>query len=100
MATVDQLRHDIDSGRTSDKVAWPDPAAAPLGTDDEAAGISIDPGMVTALRETELRLGELTRQSLLSDSRPRADGISWFLTGAFVSAFAGMAIIASTFLPV
>ena len=36
--TASQLRHDIDSGRTQDKVAHSDPAAAPLGTDDEAAG--------------------------------------------------------------
>lgn len=35
---ADLLRHEIDSGRTGDKVAYPDPAAAPLGTDDEAAG--------------------------------------------------------------
>ncbi len=36
--TAAQLRDDIDSGRTRDKVAHSDPAAAPLGTDDEAAG--------------------------------------------------------------
>jgi hypothetical protein len=35
---ADQLRAAIDSGRTGDKVAFPDPAAAPLGTDAEAAG--------------------------------------------------------------
>ncbi len=34
-----RLRHDIDSGRTGDKIPAEDPAAAPLGTDDEAAGI-------------------------------------------------------------
>ena len=34
----DLLRADIDAGRTGDKVAYPDPAAAPLGTDAEAAG--------------------------------------------------------------
>lgn len=34
---VEQLRADIDAGRTGDKVAYPDPAAAPLGADDEAA---------------------------------------------------------------
>ncbi|MBA4225557.1 MAG: hypothetical protein C0456_02910 [Hyphomonas sp.] len=33
-----RLRHAIDSGNTGDKVNYPDPAAAPLGTDDEAAG--------------------------------------------------------------
>lgn len=35
---TDQLRHAIDSGRAGDKVNFPDPAAAPLGTDSEAAG--------------------------------------------------------------
>lgn len=38
--TTDRLRHDIDSGRSGDKVPFIDPAAAPLGTDDEAAGTS------------------------------------------------------------
>ncbi|MBS9478892.1 hypothetical protein [Ancylobacter radicis] len=38
MATADRLREDIDRGRTGDKVPFSDPAAAPLGTDDEAAG--------------------------------------------------------------
>ncbi|HYG88076.1 MAG TPA: hypothetical protein VD978_17645 [Azospirillum sp.] len=34
-----RLRYDIDSGRTGDKIPFPDPAAAPLGTDAEAAGM-------------------------------------------------------------
>ncbi|WP_323766165.1 hypothetical protein [Marinovum sp.] len=33
-----RLRHQIDHGGAGDKVAFPDPSAAPLGTDDEAAG--------------------------------------------------------------
>jgi hypothetical protein len=36
--TVDDLREDIDRGLTGEKVAGSDPAAAPLGTDAEAAG--------------------------------------------------------------
>lgn len=36
--TVDELRRRIDSGEAADKVDFPDPAAAPLGTDAEAAG--------------------------------------------------------------
>lgn len=36
--TADRLRADIDGGKTGEKVPFPDPAAAPLGTDDEAAG--------------------------------------------------------------
>ena len=41
MRNVDEFRHAIDTGRTGDKVAHPDPAAAPLGTDDEAAGTPV-----------------------------------------------------------
>lgn len=37
---MERLRADIDAGRTGDKVAYPDPAAAPLGADDEAADSS------------------------------------------------------------
>ena len=36
--TTEQLRFAIDCGRTGDKIPGVDPAAAPLGTDDEAAG--------------------------------------------------------------
>lgn len=36
--TTDRLRADIDSGTTNEKQPGSDPAAAPLGTDDEAAG--------------------------------------------------------------
>jgi len=36
--TTDRLRVDIDQGRTGEKVRYPDPAAAPLGTDAEAGG--------------------------------------------------------------
>ena len=33
-----QARHQADSGKTRDEVDHPDPAAAPLGTDEEAGG--------------------------------------------------------------
>lgn len=36
--TVDDLRRRIGRGEAADKVDFPDPAAAPLGTDAEAAG--------------------------------------------------------------
>lgn len=49
-----RLRHAIDSGNTGDKVNYPDPAAAPLGTDDEAAGTT------PALSEKEIH-AELVR---------------------------------------
>lgn len=37
----ERLREDIDHGRMRDKVSFPDPAAAALGTDDEAAGAPV-----------------------------------------------------------
>jgi hypothetical protein len=51
--TVEQLRADIDSGRTGDKIAGPDPAAAPLGADEEAAGTPLRPEAVAAARGSE-----------------------------------------------
>jgi len=42
---AERLRNDIDAGRTGDKVPYPDPAAAPLGTDDEAAGTRPPPAI-------------------------------------------------------
>lgn len=41
--TADRLRHDISRGKAGDKVDHPDVAAAPLGTDDEAAGKPASP---------------------------------------------------------
>lgn len=41
--TADRLRHDISRGKAGDKVDHPDLAAAPLGTDDEAAGRPASP---------------------------------------------------------
>jgi hypothetical protein len=40
------LRDQIDSGKFRDKVAAPDPATSPLGTDDEAAGVPTPAGSV------------------------------------------------------
>lgn len=54
---ISQLRRDIDSGRTGDKVAAADPAAAPLGTDDEAAGTPPSSQAVDMARREELQAG-------------------------------------------
>ncbi|MBV8751253.1 MAG: hypothetical protein JO328_00145 [Hyphomicrobiales bacterium] len=52
-STTEQLRHDIDSGRTGDKVRVSDLAAAPLGTDEEAAGTAPDPQAIETARQQE-----------------------------------------------
>ena len=48
-----KLRDRIDRGETADKVDFPDPAAAPLGTDDEAAGTPITPAQLHQARAEE-----------------------------------------------
>jgi hypothetical protein len=53
-STVEQLRDDIDHGRTGDKVDAPDPSIAPLGSDEEAAGTPIGPGAIEAARTVEM----------------------------------------------
>lgn len=53
--TTDQLRRATDSGATGDKVHFPDPAAAPLGTDDEAGGFSPPPAPAETALSTEAK---------------------------------------------
>jgi hypothetical protein len=82
---VEQLRAAIDSGRTGDKVAYPDPAAAPLGADDEAAGT---PPAPSAIRQTMARETSRRRQSR---SRPDQRGF-WILIGLMVVIGVALAI--------
>jgi hypothetical protein len=53
--TSDQLRSAIDQGAGADKVRHPDPAAAPLGTDDEAAGTPPTPEQRRMAAAQEIR---------------------------------------------
>lgn len=61
-STMAQLRQDIDSGRTGGKVAAPDPAASPLGTDDEAGGAPASPVTIEKVREVERRIGDAAKR--------------------------------------
>ena len=51
--TSAQLKGDIESGRTGDKNPVRDPALAPLGTDDEAAGTPPSPARTALARHNE-----------------------------------------------
>jgi hypothetical protein len=75
-ATGAQLRNDIDSGRTGDKVAAPDPAAAPLGTDEEAAGTPTPPELMAMNRRAE------DRSHLKATAAERASAEPWGGRGA------------------
>ncbi len=53
-STSDRLRSDIDHGRGGDKIPGGDPAAAPLGTDDEAAGTPPTREQIAAAQAAEI----------------------------------------------
>ncbi|GAB4072284.1 hypothetical protein KHC28_01370 [Ancylobacter sonchi] len=72
--TVDRLRHDIDSGKTRDKVAFPDPAAAPLGTDDEAAGTPASPERI-AYAEQQIERSKGDAPGAPDERSRRYDGV-------------------------
>ena len=55
--TADRLRYDIDRGRGGDKVDGRDPAAAPLGTDDEAGGAPPTPAQIKQAYDYEIAPG-------------------------------------------
>src|SRR5712671_6791201 len=75
-STISQLR---------DKIDWPDPAAVPLGTDEEAAGTPLDPWAV----ETARRI-EISRPS--KSIAHRGVGAAWLLI-AFAAAL-GVGLVA------
>jgi hypothetical protein len=91
--TVEQLRADIDSGRTGDKVSAPDPAMAPLGTNDEAAGSPPSPAAIALTRRTE--------NSRPHQSAPQTGlGHAWILIAiviALAAAIVGWGFLLGTF---
>jgi hypothetical protein len=78
-STVERLRGDIDSGRTRDKVAGPDPATVPLGADEEAAGTPVSKRSVDLTRSQEVD----------GPARSNEDGGS----GTYLFAVAALAIL-------
>ncbi len=84
-STSDQLRSDIDHGRTRDKVNFPDPAAAPLGTDEEAAGTPVSGKDVSAARRAERGV-----PTPAAEPRARLDG---YLAGLGVLIVLGIGLL-------
>jgi hypothetical protein len=82
--TTAELKHDIDSGRTGDKVQLVDPGLAPLGTDDEAAGRPPTPHRVALARYHEV-VGRWRRSPFTnSGSRPEGGWALPFFIGFIV----------------
>ena len=74
--TTEQLRIAIDQGHGGDKVDAPDPAAAPLGTDDEAGGTPNNRSQVRLAAAHEIRARP-------QQARQRRHGVrpAWWLIG-------------------
>jgi hypothetical protein len=88
--TTDQLRIAIDQGTAGDKVDVTDPAAAPLGTDNEAGGTPNTAAQVRAAAAHEIRARP-------SSKRQRNSGIgaTWWLIAYTV--LTGVSIVASVY---
>lgn len=82
--TSAKLRDEIDHGQARDKVSFPDPAAAPLGTDDEAAGHPPTPEQIAMARSHEVREDPPPRPAL--DSSIGKSGIKLLLGAAILLA--------------
>ena len=83
--TTDRLREDIDSSETGDKVNYPDPAAAPLGTDDEAAGMAAGPA-----RRAEAYREEISRPK---GAEPKRWWIIFGVPGLLVALLLGLVLL-------
>ena len=99
-STTAELRADIDRGLTGDKVRVEDPAAAPLGTDDEAAGTPASPELIARTRANELKIGDQVRRSAARERKAaHAEGaIPWLLVAAFLVSLLALAWLAAALL--
>lgn len=92
--TTSGLRKDIDAGRTGDKANAVDPAAAPLGTDEESAGKPLEAEVIAFAEQRERR-----RKIGTDPNRTRAGGMEHGGGKAWIAAIVLMiAILAAVFL--
>lgn len=101
MANAQQIRHAADSGEARDKVAGPDLAAAPLGTDDEAAGQRGSeepqaPPAGDAVAAGDPSVGDLYAPQCEEDNRAPAEAPpNWRMWGLIAAGLVGMAVLAA-----
>jgi hypothetical protein len=67
-ATAAMLKEEIAGGHTGDKIGFPDPGAAPLGTGAEAAGAPTSREQMEVARRQEASHGESPKST--TDGRP------------------------------
>ena len=88
IGTTEQLRLAIDQGHGGGKVDATDPAAAPLGTDDEAGGTPNSAAQVQLAASHEIRA-----RSNKKRQRTTGLGHAWWVIG--FTAFMGASVVIS-----
>ncbi|MBC58385.1 MAG: hypothetical protein CL814_15825 [Confluentimicrobium sp.] len=92
-AAADRLRDRIDRGGTGDKVAFTDPAAAPLGTDDEAAGTAPTMAQVDMAEAHEASRGApRSGKPTIPERQNRASGRTTVIAMVVAVGLAGVAL--------
>lgn len=101
--TSAMLRDEIDRGKAGDKVGFPDPAAAPLGTDAEAGGASPTEKEVGMAYDREIE-GRPDSPEVASeprpvspDNRPRSTGGNWTIIAVVLALLLAGLVIYVTF---
>lgn len=95
-----EIKHDIDSGQTGDKTPGFDPGAAPLGSDEEAAGPMVS-GATEARERTQEKAGRPRQEhpnaatpELAPDGRqPKQNGRMTIAALIGIAAGVGLALI-------
>lgn len=98
MSDAEKVRHATDAGRTRDKVRFPDMAAAPLGTDDEASGNRPQsawspPEKGDRIVDGDPTLGELYQPASEEDNRAPVSALPSWRTWAIIAI--GLAALAT-----
>jgi hypothetical protein len=89
VSNVDQLRERIDSGHTAEKIGFPDPATAPLGTDAEAGGAPPTKGEVALDHQAAAAAAPVRSR------RPHSSGVVIYIAMAVLFGIVLLGILAS-----
>ena len=88
-----QARAQIDRGETGDKIAAPDPAAAPLGTDAEAGGAATEAADIA--RSARLQMQGTPAHSAAQAPRPSMPArlVPWLVVALALAAAIILALL-------
>jgi hypothetical protein len=89
---TEDLRRTTDEGGAGDKVRFPDPAAAPLGADDEAAGRPATPDRVALAAGHEVGAGS-SENAPAANENPQTRRETWWIYLVVVALAVGLVAV-------